>query len=222
MTVFLEELGIELTAVDNGMEAIEMVKHNEFKLIFMDIRMPNMNGIQATAKIRAFEKANNRSSVPIIAMTAHAMMSERQGLLDVGIDDCLTKPIDELSLKSLIYHWMQRRHVEKVIDWDLASKLAGGKADLAKELFEKLLEHLPKEKEDINRAYILKDFEAMRDHVHHLHGGCCYCGVPILKRCAQSLETALASRTLEIIKTRLEALNKAIDDVLAYESIEIV
>jgi two-component system sensor histidine kinase BarA len=102
----------------------------------------------------------------------------------------------------------------KVIDWELAYKLVNGKKDLAKELFEKLVEILPEDKVNINNAFIERDWETLRERVHKLHGGCCYCGVPRLKQCAQLLEIVVATHTLDIIKPKLDALNRAIEEVI--------
>lgn len=214
ITALLEDMGLNVTALDSGVKAIDFIREQHFHLIFMDIRMPNMNGIETTHIIRKIEGNLNRKPTPIIALTAHALMGERETLLESGIDDCLTKPIDESSLKTVIYKWIQKNEATKIIDWDLGYKLAGGKQELAKELLDKLLESLPKDKLQINEAYQNKNLELMRDRVHHLHGACCYCGVPQLKRSAYSLENAIATKTLEIIKPRLAALNRAIDEVI--------
>lgn len=215
ITALLEDMGIKTTAVDSGNKAIECIRSNVFDLIFMDIRMPHMNGIEATNQIRKIETSLNRKSTPIIALTAHALLNEREALLKTtGIDDCLIKPIDETALKIVMYKWIKRDEPIKVIDWDLAYKLTSGKKDLARELFEKLTESLPNNKTQINEAYLSKNWDNLRDFVHYLHGACCYCGVPQLKRCAQNLESAVDTRTPDIIKPRLDALNQAIDDVL--------
>lgn len=216
MIALLEDMNVQVTAVNNGESAIEAVQNQTYHLILMDIRMPTMNGIDASHSIRSLEATQQRKPTPIIALTAHALMSEKEALLQAGIDDYLAKPIGEQELKNMIFKWVQRSNsnTHKIIDWDLAYKLVNGKKDLARELFDKLVESLPEEKSKINQACHEKNWEQLRDDVHKLHGGCCYCGVPHLKRCAQALESAVATRTLDIIKPRLEALNRAIDEVI--------
>jgi two-component system sensor histidine kinase BarA len=91
---------------------------------------------------------------------------------------------------------------------------------LAKEFFEKLIETLPLEKQRINENYEKNDWKTLGDHVHKLHGACCYCGIPKLKNCVQQLETAIASSELGIIKPCLEAFNLAVDAVLAEANIK--
>jgi two-component system sensor histidine kinase BarA len=103
----------------------------------------------------------------------------------------------------------------KAIDWDLGYKLAGGKKELAKELLQSLIQTLPEEKEKINEAFTRLDFTALSEIVHRLHGACCYCGVPLLKSEAQKLEKASATHSIEGIKSNLQRLNAAIEELLA-------
>jgi len=215
ITLLLEDMNMNVTAVKSGEAAIEAVEGHLFHLILMDIRMPTMNGIEATRTIREFEKIHNRDSVPIIALTAHALISEKQALLSAGIDDYLVKPIVENELKRILNKWIKVELPQKSIDWELGKKLAGGRAELAKEFLEKLIQSLPKSKIELNEDYQNEAWEALRNHIHKLHGACCYCGVPKLKRHAEQLENIVASRTLDLIKPHLDALNSEIDAVLA-------
>jgi len=93
----LEKLGHQVQVANNGREAIERSQSEEFDLIFMDVQMPEMDGLEATAAIRAAEAATGKH-VPIIAMTAHAMKGDRERCLSSGMDGYLSKPIriDEL------------------------------------------------------------------------------------------------------------------------------
>jgi len=213
--LLLEDLGIHVTALDNGQDAIEAVKHQSFHLILMDIRMPLMNGIECAQAIRQLESGYRRKPAPIVALTAHALVSERKALLAAGIDDYLTKPIEQPELLSILHKWLKESDREKTIDWELGKKLAGGRVELAKEFLNNLVATLPQEKAKINEEYQNKNWDSLRDIVHKLHGACCYCGVPYLKNCAQQLESSIATRTLDIIKPRVEALNLAIDTLLA-------
>jgi len=274
--ILLEELKIQVTALTSGLEGLDRIKarHNDFDIILMDIRMPNFDGIQTTHAIRAFEKSNGLPPIPIIALTAHAFISEREALLSAGVDDYLMKPIEEPMLITLLQKWGKQKKetamisnspsrpshpisstdavdptysipashpisstdpidpthsippnhpissadpIEstlKVIDRALGLKLAANKADIAKEFFSKLIQELPKDQININRAFQQEDWETLRDVAHRLHGACCYCGVPALKHATQQLEKALINHAPEIIKPKIDALNIAIEDVL--------
>ncbi|MDE7169066.1 MAG: response regulator [Mucispirillum sp.] len=89
MLIFLEKFGINVTMVNNGAEAVEAVKNGDFKLIFMDIHMPVMDGVTASAEIR---KAG--VSVPIIALTADVIKENIDGFLASGMNEYMSKPIN--------------------------------------------------------------------------------------------------------------------------------
>src|SRR5215472_327188 len=93
----LERLGHRVRVVNDGKEAIRQAQAEDFDLIFMDVQMPEMDGLEATTAIRAAE-AGTGKHVPIVAMTAHAMKGDREKCLDAGMDGYLSKPIriDEL------------------------------------------------------------------------------------------------------------------------------
>ncbi len=218
ITVLLEDMDIKVMAVESAEEAIKAVGQQHFDLILMDIRMPKMDGIEASHIIRNLEANAHQKATPIIALTAHALASEKEALLTAGIDDYLAKPIGELELKKILQKWIPTLRLDtlptKIIDWELGKKLAGGRSELAKEFLRKLIASLPQDKAYINKDYAEKDWEALRNHVHKLHGACCYCGVPQLKEAAKNLETAVASHSLDTMYTHLEALNLAIDMLL--------
>lgn len=88
----LNRFNLEPTIVSNGIKALEAVKKSKFDLVFMDLQMPEMGGIEATQCIRALNGPS--SQVPIVALTASVMAQERQACLDAGMQDILAKPID--------------------------------------------------------------------------------------------------------------------------------
>ena len=96
----LEKLGHVAATVNNGREAVEAASTGDFDVILMDIEMPEVDGFEATALIRATERSRQR--VSIIAMTAHAMAEDRQRCLDAGMDDYLTKPIARNELAAML------------------------------------------------------------------------------------------------------------------------
>lgn len=97
----LHKRGHAVTVARNGREAIELARRERFDVVLMDVQMPVMDGFQATAEIRQFEDPQ-KSRVPIIAMTAHAMKGDRQRCLAAGMDDYLAKPIDRRRLLEII------------------------------------------------------------------------------------------------------------------------
>jgi CheY-like chemotaxis protein len=90
--LMLKKLNLECDIANNGLEAVEMVKEQDYALILMDENMPVMNGIEATKQIREI-KLNQ--PLKIIAVTANALKGDKQKFLDAGMDDYLSKPIDK-------------------------------------------------------------------------------------------------------------------------------
>ncbi len=82
----------QIEIAKDGNEAVTKFSQGSFDLILMDIRMPNKDGIQATREIRALEKGNKK--IPILALTASTLNSERESIISAGVDDFLQKPIN--------------------------------------------------------------------------------------------------------------------------------
>jgi two-component system sensor histidine kinase/response regulator len=92
----------EIQIAENGKQAVEMFCSGDFDLILMDGQMPVMSGLDATIKIRAFEKENSLDPIPIIALTAHAMKHDRALFINSGMDEYLTKPLNPKALMACI------------------------------------------------------------------------------------------------------------------------
>lgn len=99
---FLELMGIEVDIAEDGFEAVEAVRARSYDAILMDIQMPGMNGLDATAAIRGL----NGGRIPIIAMTAHAMKDDREKYLAAGMDDYLPKPVSRGALAATLAKWL--------------------------------------------------------------------------------------------------------------------
>ena len=100
----LREVGYEVVAVSNGQDAIEAVKTGTFNVVLMDVEMTDMDGITATQKIR--ELVGQVSKIPIIAVTAHSSMKDRERCITAGMDDYIAKPINIHFLKITIDQWL--------------------------------------------------------------------------------------------------------------------
>jgi signal transduction histidine kinase/CheY-like chemotaxis protein len=98
--LLLEQLGCSVDTTNNSIKALELVQHNTFDMIFMDCSMPEVDGYDATRKIRIQETPNRRNI--IIAMTAYALSGDRQRCLEAGMDDYLSKPIDLAAIREVL------------------------------------------------------------------------------------------------------------------------
>lgn len=104
-TKILKEVGYDVEAVASGIEAVESVKTGNYNLVLMDVEMSGMDGLEATKKIRELEKPF--STIPIIAVTAHSSMKDRERCLAAGMDDYISKPINIHFLKITIDQWLK-------------------------------------------------------------------------------------------------------------------
>ncbi|MDU8361378.1 MULTISPECIES: response regulator [Pseudomonas] len=221
----LEDMGAEVTAVDSGYAALHAVKTETFDLVLMDVQMPGMDGRQTTEAIRAWETERQSSSLPIVALTAHAMANEKRALLQSGMDDYLTKPISERQLAQVVLKWTglalrnqaPERQTENthrsadmhVLDHSEGLKLAAGKPDLAADMLAMLLASLEGDREAIRSARESDDREALLERVHRLHGATRYCGVPQLRAACQRSETLLKQNAPQV-HDALDELESAI------------
>ena len=103
----LEDLGLLVTVVDNGQKAVSLIEEEEpFEAVFMDLQMPILDGYEATKIIRSEPK---NQTLPIIAMTAHAMVGDREKCLDAGMNDHVSKPIEVKELYECLDRWIKQQ-----------------------------------------------------------------------------------------------------------------
>ena len=105
--LLLEEAGLSVDLAWDGAQALTMASRNDYRLILMDMQIPLMTGLEATQAIRA-QADRRRASVPIVALTAFALDSDRQSCLQAGMDDFISKPVDPPVLFSSVLKWMQK------------------------------------------------------------------------------------------------------------------
>ncbi len=105
VSYLLDDLGIDSVEAKDGIEAVELATSQKLDFIFMDIRMPKMDGIEATKNIRKKEKPGQH--IPIVALTAHALDEERKVILSSGIDECMLKPILPDVLIATLNRWLK-------------------------------------------------------------------------------------------------------------------
>ncbi|WP_457606482.1 ATP-binding protein [Nitratifractor sp.] len=117
----LERLGLEVTLAQNGLEALRMRKAGgDFDLIFMDIQMPVMDGVEATHEILAYEEEEELPHIPIVALTANALKGDRERFLGEGMDEYISKPI-EMSELIYILNKFLHDHAEVNLELDTSS-----------------------------------------------------------------------------------------------------
>ncbi|WP_064602059.1 two-component sensor histidine kinase BarA [Photobacterium sp. J15] len=232
ISALLSERVETVITATGGRRAVEYASQKAFDLIFMDIQMPEMDGVTASQEIH---KTELNQHTPVIAVTAHAMVGERERLLDAGMDDYLTKPIEEHILQQILAKWTHPNDAEAAQqavnetvtdsavpmvdnnvswDWDLALKQAAGKEELARDMLQMLLDFMPEVEMLVNEALDGKDIE-LWPPIHKLHGSCAYSGVPRLKNLCNTIETELkANASVEDIEPELFELIDEMNNVV--------
>ncbi|RLA68801.1 MAG: hypothetical protein DRG09_07240, partial [Epsilonproteobacteria bacterium] len=108
----LQRFGVEASIVNNGKEALESRIKDKYDMIFMDIEMPVMGGLEATGQILNYERKNHKKHIPIVALTANALSGDREKYIAAGMDNYLSKPIDIKVLNLLLKEYFEDRIVE--------------------------------------------------------------------------------------------------------------
>ncbi|WP_286715613.1 ATP-binding protein [Marinobacter sp. tcs-11] len=227
----LNDCRLEAEGASSGFEALTKVRQKAFDLVFMDLQMPGMDGVETTARIRDLDSGSHHT--PIIALTAHALADEQERLAQQGFDGYMPKPISSSQLVELIREYTgydctnsadrfrisevrdtrrtlrpsNRRMQQDCVSVEESIQLAAGKADLAEELFSMLLEQLHTDIDRIQALWQTGDNEPLLECVHKLHGATRYCGVPELRTAANRFETALKCEApdRELLKDQLIA-----------------
>lgn len=128
VTSFLEKLNLgRVEIVENGKEAVNMFCSHRFDLILMDGEMPEMNGIDATLKIRAIEKDKNLLRTPIIALTAHTTAEDRAVFLKSGMDEFLKKPLSPEALNKAVQKVVRKRFTHAISGGEIDEKTGDGR-----------------------------------------------------------------------------------------------
>jgi two-component system sensor histidine kinase BarA len=212
LSTWLQDLQVQVVKAHGGLQAVQLGTAQSFDLIFMDIQMPDLDGVQATQQIR--EQGLNKHT-PLVALTAHALPSERKQLLQSGFDDYLTKPLSEDQLIHTLMKWtsFDRRNSQPIkketegldldistdiLDWQQCMKLAGGKTQLAQTMLKGLLD----ECEQLHPVLLNLPADQLREPVHKLHGLCKYVGAPTLLNALEVAENCLITDCADWVEKR--------------------
>jgi CheY-like chemotaxis protein/HPt (histidine-containing phosphotransfer) domain-containing protein len=171
----LEKQGHSVRVVGDGRAAVEALSQEAFDLVLMDIQMPVMDGLEATAVIRQQEKARG-TYTPIIAMTAHAMQADRERCLAAGMDDYIAKPVKAAELSAAIGRLTvdavrsDAPAVNPPIDLPAALGIVEGDRELLRDLLTLFLEDYPKSIAELHDAISSGDAQRIERLAHNLKG----------------------------------------------------
>ena len=217
LDTFVKATGMKTAISESAKEALTLAKQQQFDLVLTDLHMPEMDGIDLCHELR---KIDAYKQTPIIVVTADIAQEKLQYLQDQGFDDVQTKPIDSAKIQNLIERFFENMLITKAskkqcksqvptheksieaqyIDLTLGVRLAAGDEAFAREILATFMQNLVNELARIDHAYQQQNGQLMKELVHKLHGGACYCGVPALKAQTAILEKALNDASYQISK----------------------
>jgi two-component system sensor histidine kinase/response regulator len=173
---FLEGRGHRVSTVRNGREAVAVLKERCFDIVLMDVEMPEMDGFEATALIRASESIGGWRT-PIIAMTAHAMKSDRDRCLEADMDGYVCKPVTPAELFLAVDNATASTGVQcdnashaEAIDWADVLELTGGDREFLAELISLFLDQKTQLLEEIRAAVRTANSSKLEHAAHALRG----------------------------------------------------
>jgi PAS domain S-box-containing protein len=169
----LQKRGHRATVASNGREALGALEREAFDVALMDVQMPELDGFETTAEIRARERTSGRH-MPIVAMTAHAMKGDRERCLAAGMDGYVSKPIDGRKLFEAIERHAAARIAARApgaaLDPEELLRRAGGDRGLMREMAELFLADAPRMLEAVRGALRTGDAPALAHAAHALKG----------------------------------------------------
>jgi signal transduction histidine kinase/DNA-binding response OmpR family regulator len=187
----LEKAGCSVEVASDGRQAIKVLVQDEFDLVLMDVQMPHMDGFEATAAIRSDGRFR---SLPIIAMTAHAMKGDRERCLQAGMNDYVSKPVHTEQLLGAIAKWTERADAadgaDSPVDMEDALGRVSGDAEVWLEVAGIFLEDTPNRLDKIEAAVEAGDAETVQKEAHSIKGAAANVGAKPLLGAASELEAA--------------------------------
>lgn len=180
----LKSWGFEFDLVFNGLQAIELLKKQKYDLVLMDIQMPEMDGHTATKLIRN----ELRLSVPIVAMTAHAMQGEREKCINSGMDEYISKPLHEETLYSFIMRYSRPAGKDdnkpaikaKVINLQYIENFSDGNKELKEEMLREFVKRVPDNLSSMQKAIEEKNYKTIYRIAHDMKTTVHFLGLTVL------------------------------------------
>ncbi len=175
----IAERGYKAYSVFNGIEALEAIKREHYDVVLMDVQMPEMDGFTCTSEIRKLP--DEKSTVPIIAITAHALAGDKEKCLNAGMNDYVTKPIDPVKLIQAIDNLLQISfEVEAVkkeessngviFDFKHLENVSMGNKDFEKEILNTYIEDISKRYINLETLISDQDFKKITNEAHTIKG----------------------------------------------------
>jgi CheY-like chemotaxis protein/HPt (histidine-containing phosphotransfer) domain-containing protein len=231
MRVLLTREGHQVDTASSGPEALEAVKLQKYDIIFMDLQMPMMDGIQASRNIREWE--NGTQHTFIVALTASYLPEKGQTLFDAGIDNYISKPFELEHIQRLLNYSVKARlnshfdssanHGRKspsdvVLDIQRGIDHVGGDVDTYRELLSDFAAGLPERLRTIQQFFATMDLVGLSRAAHNLYGIAASLGALQLSECARKLDKQSGEGYTESIDPLLQEIQLIVGKLLEFSN----
>ncbi|MCP3676737.1 MAG: response regulator, partial [Deltaproteobacteria bacterium] len=214
----LEKVGYRVDIAENGQEAIEALEAQPHDLVLMDCHMPVMDGYEATREIRNPTSRVQNHEIPVIAMTANAMMGDRKECLDAGMDDYIAKPINPKSLADMVEKWLSKLsepvreessiqkapqeepgedEAEECFNMTILIDRMMGDEEMAREILDGYMEDMPNQISSLKEALDESDSSLVQRLAHTIKGASANVGATALQEAALQVERSVKESDLE-------------------------
>ncbi len=221
----LKKIGYRVDAAVNGVEAVKILGSISYDVVLMDVRMPGMDGYEATRIIRDGKSNVRNHDIPIIAMTAHAMKGDRERCLEEGMDDYVSKPIEPQKLVDAIERQLaksssyeEKATARRAIPDDEGSTLPkrfDDDEEFFRELVKLFLQEVPLQIEEMKQAIESSDTGLIRELGHTIKGGAALIDAQSLRDCAFEIEKAGKIRDLNLAGNLVNKLESEYEKFLS-------
>ena len=220
----LKNLGYQADVAGDGRRALLALSEKDYDLVLMDCQMPEMDGYEASRRIRQPDTAVRNHAIPIIATTAHAMAGDREKCLAAGMNGYVSKPLSPGILERVIEQWIngdpaQVVHAPSLSPWpiepgdavgfdqaDFVERLMGNE-DLARRIIRRFIEDMPKQIALLAKAVENRDAQAVRLVAHSIKGAADNVGGMEMRQVAWTLEQTGSAGDLVAAAAALPALS---------------
>jgi len=221
-TAMISKLGHDCDIACNGLEVLDALKHIKYNLILMDIQMPEMDGLEAATAIRS----NPRwITIPIIALTAHALPGDRERCIEAGIDDYLSKPLSPAELAQVLERWAHGRKVKNKqinavpdsdgnsadFDYEKTLKRVNGDEVLLKEVLQMFLDTAGTGMANLKDGITQGDTEQVKLSAHTLKGAASNLIAEGVRKAAEEIEQLAINNQLDQAGKKIDNLESELD-----------
>ena len=222
LQTFLKGLHCTSDIADTGAKAVKMAQEKQYDLIFMDIGLPDFDGIEVTKRIRALSDIK-KSQVPIIAVTGHGNdPAVRAKALDAGMQEVMSKPANPAALAShLEYFIFKPKQQEKIIDWEGMFLQYPDNPDFIKEMVGMFVDEVNLARASMIETFKKRDSIELRKTLHRIRGAITYLILPQLEKTLETFHQSVHDHwdDQNLLQTNFDAVMIAMDDFLKSESL---